>query len=290
MTQRGPLGGPALAEAHRYCAAFAREHARDQWLGALYAGDGARDALLALASFDHEIRQAPLRARDPNLAAIRLAWWRGVVGGERDEEAAGSPVVLALRSAIETFALNRGWLQAMLDARLQAMAPQDDFTLAAFEAYAEVCEGARLRLASQIAAGGRDLDQDSAHAPAGLALAIARVLVELPFKAGAAPTLFPVDVAARHGVGAPDFDTRRASNGIAAACAEMRALAREKLGEAERLLRSSPPSILPAFIPLGALRLDLDRLERHASHPFDPRAAPSPLRRQWAIWRWARRF
>ncbi len=158
MTDGGPFGAGALAEARKHCASLAREHARDQWLGSLYASPGARDALLALACFDHEIRQAPLRARDPNLAAIRLAWWRDVVRAERDAEAAGSPVALALRSAIDAFALRRDWLEAMLDARLQEIAPQDDFNLIAFEAYAGESEGARLRLASQIAAGGSDLD------------------------------------------------------------------------------------------------------------------------------------
>jgi phytoene synthase len=86
-----------------------------------------------------------------------------------------------------------------------------------------------------------------------------------------------------------DFDARRASEEVIAACGEARALASEKLGEAERLLAASPQAILPAFIPLGAVGLDLDRLEGNAARPFDPPAQASPLRRQWAIWRWARR-
>jgi phytoene synthase len=286
----GPFGAEALAEAHKHVAALAREHARDQWLGALYAAPAARDALMALASFDYEIRQAPMRARDPGLAAIRLAWWRGVLRGERDAEAAGSPVALAIRSAIDKFGLPPERLEAMLDARLQEIAPQDDLNLAAFEAYAEESEGARLRLASQIAAGGHDLDSASAHAPAGQALALTRMLLSLPFKAGAAPTLFPADVLARHGATAGDLDARRVSEGVLAACGELRSLARERLSEGERRLGASSQAILPAFIPLGALRLDLDLLERNASRPFEAIGEASPLRRQWAIWRWARRF
>jgi 15-cis-phytoene synthase len=284
-----PFGAGALAEAHKHCASLAREHARDQWLGSLYAAPSARDALLALASFDYEIGQARFRPRDPNLAAIRLAWWREVARGERDAEAAGSPVALALRSAIDAFALPRDWLEAMIDARLQEMAPQDDFNLMAFEAYAGESQGARLRLASRIAAGGRDLDDRNAHAPAGLALALIRMLSALPFAAGSAPTLFPVDVTARHGASLQDFDARRGSAGVVAACGEIRALAREKLAEAESRLATSPREILPAFVPIGAMRLDLDRLERNAPRPFEPLREVSPLRRQWAIWRWARR-
>jgi phytoene synthase len=77
------------------------------------------------------------------------------------------------------------------------------------------------------------------------------------------------------------------SPGVVAACAELRALAREELAEAERRLKSAAPAILPAFVPLAPLRLDLDRLDRNHACPFDAVDEVSPLRRQWAIWRWA---
>jgi 15-cis-phytoene synthase len=288
VTAPRPPGADALDEANSYCAALARAHARDQWLGALYASASARGALFALASFDNEIRHALKRARDPSLAAMRLAWWREIIGGERKDEAAGNPVALALQGAIDAYALPRSSLEAMLDARLQEIAPQDDFNLAAFRAFADESEGARLRLAARIAAGGADLDSRDAHAPAGMALALTRLLTDLPFKAGSAPTLIPADVAAQHGASVADFDARRASPDVLAACSELRALARDELAEAERRLERSAQAILPAFIPLAPLRLDLDRLDRNSERPFDAAGEVSALRRQWAIWRWAR--
>ena len=119
MTARVSPGADPLADAYDHCAALARAHARDQWLGALYASASARGALFALASFDTEIRQALKRAHNPSLAAIRLAWWREAIAGERRDEAAGSPVALALGAAIDAYALPKAWLEAMLDARLQ---------------------------------------------------------------------------------------------------------------------------------------------------------------------------
>jgi phytoene synthase len=224
------------------------------------------------------------------LAAIRIAWWREAALGGREGEAAGSPVLLALRAAIKAFVLPPEPIEAMADAQLVEIAPPDEFTLAAFDRYAAQSEGARLQLASRIASGGADLDAAEAHAPAGLAMALARMLARLPFDAGAEPSLFPGDALVRHGVGRADLQARRASPGLVAVCAELRHLARDRLLEAERRLRSSPPPILPAFVPLGALRLDLDRMERNGAHPFDPPSEPSALRRQWAIWRWTRRF
>jgi 15-cis-phytoene synthase len=288
VTAGPPPGADPLADAYAHCATLARAHARDQWLGALYANASAHGALFALASFDYEIRHALVRAHNQTLAAIRLAWWREAISGQRQAEAAGNPVTLALLAAIEDYALPFASIEAMLDARLHEIAPDDDFDLAAFGGYADESEGARLKLAARIAAGGADLDLSDAHAPAGMALALTRLLKELPFKAGSMPTLIPADVAARHGASAADFDARRATPGVIAACTELRAFARDELAEAERRLKSSAPEILPAFIPLGPLRLDLDRLERNAARPFEATTEVSPLRRQWAIWRWAR--
>ncbi len=289
MSASRPPGGDPLADAYEHCAALARVHARDEWLGALYATANARGALFALATFDYEIRQALKRARNPTLAAIRLAWWREAIAGERREEAAGSPVMLALGAAINAYALPEAWLDAMLDARLKEIEPEGDFNLAAFRAFADESEGARLKLAARIAAGGADLDLAEAHAPAGMALGLTRLLKELPFKAGSAPTLIPEDVAARHGASLADFDARRTTPGVIAACAELRALARNELAEADRRLKSSAPAILPAFIPLAPLRLELDGLDRNSDHPFDAVSEVSALRRQLAIWRWARK-
>jgi len=38
------------------------------------------------------------------------------------------------------------------------------------------------------------------------------------------------------------------------------------------------------------LQLDLNGLNRNSDRPFDAVGEASPLGRQWAIWRWARRF
>ena len=192
------------------------------------------------------------------------------ISGERQAEAAGNPVALALRAAIDAYALPQAWLEAMLDARLQEIAPQDDFNHVAFRAFADESEGARLRLASRIAAGGQDLDPADAHAPAGMALALTRLLKELPFKAGSAPTLIPTDVADRHGVSVADFDARRVSPGVIAACAELRGLARDELAEAERRLKTQAlRSCRPSFRsrPCGSTSTGSTATRRARSKP-----------------------
>ena len=71
------------------------------------------------------------------------------------------------------------------------------------------------------------------------------MLARLPFEAGAAPLLFPVDALARHGAARADLDARRASPGVVAACAELRGLARERLrrgGAAARDVAAADPA------------------------------------------------
>ena len=122
-----------------------------------------------------------------------------------------------MRAAIAAFALPGEAIEAMLDARLTEIAPPDGFTLAAFERYAAESEGARLRLASRIAAGGQDLDRRPAHAPAGVALGASPHARRPAVQAGAGPTLFPVDVAERHGAAPQTSTPAGASAGVVAA-------------------------------------------------------------------------
>ena len=270
VSARRPPGADALADANRHCAALAHTFARDQWLAALYVSGKARDALLALASFDIEIREAVVRARDPNLAALRLSWWRGIIVGERRGEAAGSPVALALRAATDAYALPTAWLEAMLDARLQEIAPQDDFNLATLRfRRRERARGCGWRRESR-RAETISTKRTARAAAAGMTLALTRMLGQLPFKAGAATTLFPADADRRSPWGERRISTRGtrapASSRPARNCGRWHAksLSRRSAG-----WKASPPAILLAFVPLGALRLDLDRLDSNAQRPFD---------------------
>ena len=243
MSARRPPDASALGAANRYCAALARAQSRDQWLGALYAEASARDALNALAAFDHEIRHAVRRSRDPNLAAMRLAWWRGAIAGERQDEAAGSPVALALSAAIDAYAL-----PARLHRGDAGRAPAGNRAAGRFQPrrISRLRRRERGRAAEARGAdrGRRGRTGSGRRARAGRdgAGADAYPHGELPFKAGSAPTLIPADVAARHGASPSDFDARRASAGVIAACAELRGLARDELAEAERRLNGSEPS------------------------------------------------
>ena len=159
--------------------------------------------------------------------AIRL--WRrsGLPGGAKPSPANDAPRRRAIRSRSRFSRRSRTmrcpkpgsrrcWTRACTRSRRTTISTSRLFALSPTRARARASSSRRgLRAAA-------DLDSAAAHAPAGMALALTRMLKELPFKAGSAPTLIPADVADRHGASAAEFDARRATPGVVAACAELR--------------------------------------------------------------------
>jgi phytoene synthase len=73
-----------------------------------------------------------------------------------------------------------------------------------------------------------------------------------------------------------------------AAFAEMRLEARQHLAQAARLADGIPDAALPALLPVALVRPVLDRMDRQDYDPFVPAEMPQ-WRRQWRLWRAARR-
>ncbi len=136
----------AQAEAAAFCAAEAKRFAYDDYIASLFARPAARPGLQALAAFAETTRLAALGAREKMAGAIRVAWWREALRGEREGEAAANPVACILRGAVRDLPGASVEIEAMLDARLIELGGEpfgDDLAVAA---YADRAEGARLRL------------------------------------------------------------------------------------------------------------------------------------------------
>ena len=249
VTARRPPGADPLADAYR-----ALRRARPRSRSRSMAGRALCERKTRAA------RSSPWRASTTKSvmrsSARAIPIWRryGLPGGAKSSPANGRPKRPATRSR-SRFARRstpmrcpepgsrRCWTRACRRSRRRTISTSWLFAPSPTRARARACGSP-----SRIAAGGQDLDPADAHAPAGMALALTRLLKELPFKAGSAPTLIPTDVAARHGVSVADFDARRADPGVIAACAELRGLARDELAEAERRLKSSARrSCRPSF-------------------------------------------
>jgi phytoene synthase len=162
-------------------------------------------------------------------------------------------------------------------------------TLADLNTYAERTSSALVGLAMQVLAPGGNGSVAPLAAHAGRAHAIANLLRAFPFHASQRRIYVPLEVLARRGVQADAVRAGLDSEGLRAALAELRALARAELASLAPLVAVMPRELAPAILPVALVRPLLRRMERRGYRPFVPVDVPQ-WRRQWLLWRAARNF
>ena len=106
-----------VQEAYRHCEALVRAHDKDHYLTALFAPAERRPYLFALYAFALEIARVKTLVREPMAGMIRLQWWVEAIGGLRAEEAAASPVMIALQDAAQRTGVSLKPLLTAIEAR-----------------------------------------------------------------------------------------------------------------------------------------------------------------------------
>ena len=106
-----------IREAYRHCEALVRAHDKDQYLTSLFAPAERRPYLFALYAFALEIGRVKSLVNEPMAGTIRLQWWLDAVSGLRAEEAAASPVMIALQDAGAQTGVSLAPLAATVEAR-----------------------------------------------------------------------------------------------------------------------------------------------------------------------------
>jgi phytoene synthase len=155
--------------------------------------------------------------------------------------------------------------------------------LATLEGYVVRTSSALIDLAVRIL--DHNADVPAAARAAGLAYGIAGLLRAFALHAARGQVFLPLEVLQRHGARAEDVLAGRATPEIKAALGEMRQIARAHF-EVYRQ-HAVPQVVASAFLPAALTPLYLDRLTRTA--PFRLNDLPQ-WRRQWALWRAARRM
>ena len=270
-----------MQDAFAYCAELVRGADRDRYLAALFAPAERRDALFALYAFNAEIGRVREVAREPLPGEMRLQWWRDVLSGERGGEAGANPVAAALLNTIARHRLPTGNLLDLIEARRFDLYGEPMPAIADLEAYARSTSSAVVALAAQILG----VDAQPAADPAGIAYGMTGLMRAIPIHAARHRLYLPIELLRRHGVSAHEIYSGQSSDGLNAALAELRNLARRHLVATAAPLMALPRIADPAFLPVALVRPSLDLLDR--SDAFAP-AELSAWRRQWLIWRAAR--
>jgi 15-cis-phytoene synthase len=277
-----------MQQAFAHCEALVRAADRDRFLATLFAPRERRGALFALYAFNVEIARVREVVRDPVAGEIRLQWWSDVLAGDGRGEIEAHPVASALRASVARYGLPPERLQTTISARRFDLYDEPMATLADLEAYADGASSSLIALAAQILNGGGAPDIDALSHHAGRAQAIAGLLKAFPFHAARSQLFVPLELLDRHGADREDVRIGRATPELRSALADLRDSARRHLHQAQDMARTVSPDVMPALLPVALTGATLARMERGDYDPFVP-VEIAPWRRQWLIWRAARR-
>ncbi len=147
------------------CEDIVRRHDPDRYFAALFAPEDKRRFLFALYALYYELAHAAQAAREPMLAAIRLAWWRETIQGAREGKPRNHDVAQALAV---TFAVG-DLPDALFEPMIEARANREPFAdVAAVETYGDATVGSLMRLALCVLGTSAEVrDASVAYAVAG---------------------------------------------------------------------------------------------------------------------------
>ncbi len=275
-------------DSYSHCEALVRTADKDRFLAGLFAPAERRRHLFALYAFNIEIARVREAARTPMAGEIRLQWWRDALGETGRGEVRANPVADALLDTITACKLPTEPLLDLIEARSFDLYDDPMPSLDALYGYVRKTSSVLIELAAMILAGPDPMARGLAG-PAGIGSGLARLLQAFPAHAAQGRLYLPREVLDRHGVDVADIGARRSTPQLRAALADLRARARLELEQTAEARAVLPPPAFPAFLAVALARPLLDRLEAHADDPFTPVEVPQ-WRRQWALWRAARKF
>jgi phytoene synthase len=262
----------AAPEHYAHCEALLRERARDLWLAALFVPAAERPHVHAVYAYALECAEVRAKVSQPLLGEMRLRWWTDALTAAGNESAQPHPVADALRATIDACGLPRDELVALADAHVADLYDDPIPDLATLEYYCRMTVAGPIRWSARILG----VAPSPAFDAAGLALGLTRVL-ERP--AGA---FLPADLLAAAGadINAASPALRDVARGVAD-----RARAHY---ESARTAAAGLTRGREALLPAAIVPLYLEQTRQKTYDPTHGLAPPSPLRRQWRLWRAAR--
>lgn len=279
-----------LADHYDYCEKVLREQDRDRWLACMFAPAESRPRLHALYAFSLEIARIRENVSDPMPGEIRMQWWVDAIQGEARGDVRAHPVADALIDTIRAYSLPRAAFVDLVEARRFDLYDEPMASLEALETYCGHTSSALFRLAAIILADGREPGGAEAAGYAGVAYALTGLMRAFPWRAAQGQLYVPADMLERRGATPAAALARPANPALLAALADLRALARQRYDEALRAASGVTPQARAAFLPLASTPLYLAVMEQAAYQPFTTPVDAPQWRRQWAMWRMARRL
>lgn len=258
------------------CLATLRDTDRDRYLACLLSPEDKRGPLAAIYAFGAELARIRDLVREPLPGEVRLQYWRDLLEGQAHGSSEANPLAAALLTTIDRYRLPRATFVAMTEARIFDLYddPMEDRT--ALEGYAGETASALIQLASLVLDAETAAKSAEAAGHAGVAQAIAGLLLLMPLHRRRGQTYVPLDLLAATGLDRDTFLAGEDKARIAAAIDAFAGLGLDHLAKARRAASLSR-STFPAFLPVALAEPVLRKAQRAGASAFD-RSLQSP---QW---------
>ena len=243
-----------------------------------------RRAITALYAFCREVDDVVDEVADPDVARIKLAWWRGEIASVFDGRPQ-HPVAQALQPAVRAFALSQEHFQTVIDGMNMDLAHSGYTDFAALELYCHRVAGVVGLLSAEIF-GYADPSTKSYARDLGIAFQLTNIIRDVGEDARRGRIYLPQDELARFGVPASDVLRRRGGNAFAALMTHQVARTRSWYDRALGALpRADRRAQRPGLIMAAIYRRLLDEIERDGFRVLDRRIALTPLTKAWLAWK-----
>ncbi|MFK3692759.1 phytoene/squalene synthase family protein [Agrobacterium tumefaciens] len=263
------------------CLATLRDTDRDRYLACLLSPADKRNALAALYAFNAEIARIRDSVREALPGEVRMQWWRDLLEGNPHGDSQSHPVAAALLTTIKTYRLPRPVLANMIEARIFDLYDDLFEDRNALEGYAGETASALIQLSSLVLSAKDAASGAEAAGHAGVAQAMAGMLLLTPLHRRRGQVYIPADMLAAAGLDRETFleGEDRQRIGIA-----IEIFATHALDHLEKARRARvPKKIFAAYLPVSLAGPVIAAARKAGSGVFDGDLQLSQLRRQWLL-------
>ncbi|MCZ7469569.1 phytoene/squalene synthase family protein [Agrobacterium sp. O3.4] len=263
------------------CLATLRDTDRDRYLACLLSPADKRNSLAALYAFNAEIARIRDSVREALPGEVRMQWWRDLLEGNAHGDSLSHPVAAALLTAIEQYRLPRPVLANMIEARIFDLYDDLFEDRNALEGYAGETASALIQLASLVLSAEDAPASAEAAGHAGVAQAMAGILLLMPLHRRRGQVYIPADMLAAAGLDRETFLEGDDRQRIGIAIELFAAHALDHLEKARRA--KIPRSVFAAYLPVALSGPVILAARKAGVGVFEGELQLSQLRRQWAL-------
>ncbi|NWJ26222.1 phytoene/squalene synthase family protein [Rhizobium sp. RM] len=263
------------------CLATLRDTDRDRYLSCLLSPEDKRSSLAALYAFNAEIARIRDLVRDALPGEVRMQWWSDLLEGNPHGDSQSHPVAAALLDTIEKHRLPRQVLLNMIEARIFDLYDDVFEDRNALEGYAGETASALIQLSSLVLSPEDAAASAEAAGHAGVAQAMAGLLLLMPLHRRRGQVYIPADMLAAAGLNRESFleGDDRQRIGIAIELFAVHGLDHLAKARAHKI----SPQVFPAFLPVAMAGPVISAARKAGAGLLDGGVQLSQLRRQWLL-------